>query len=178
MSREIILVNRAPVLTLWAAVVAERLGYDRRAALSLGRAVAGLNAQSKGRRLGIYKPAERLPGEPSRKAGLGEEFWVDLLGRSIPAKTTEKGIRAVVEDKPVEPGGVERYLEEKFGAGLGAVQKAMADLAASFEPQDLVAVAFALYERFRPVIPEGVRGWGAKGELDLNRIRSLEKSTR
>src|SRR5690349_24427396 len=34
-------VNRAPVLTLWATVIAWRLGYDRDAALTLGRAVAG-----------------------------------------------------------------------------------------------------------------------------------------
>ena len=33
-------VNRAPVLTLWAAVVAERLGFDRPTALTLGQAVA------------------------------------------------------------------------------------------------------------------------------------------
>ena len=32
-------VNRAPVLTLWATVVAERLGFDHDAALTLGRAV-------------------------------------------------------------------------------------------------------------------------------------------
>jgi hypothetical protein len=31
-------INRAPVLTLWAVVVAERLGFDRDEALSLGRA--------------------------------------------------------------------------------------------------------------------------------------------
>jgi hypothetical protein len=37
-------VNRAPVLTLWASVVAERLGFDHDEALTLGRAVAGLNA--------------------------------------------------------------------------------------------------------------------------------------
>jgi hypothetical protein len=30
-------INRAPVLTLWAAVVAERLGFDRDEALSRGR---------------------------------------------------------------------------------------------------------------------------------------------
>jgi hypothetical protein len=48
-------INRAPVLTLWAAVVAERLGYDHEAALTLGKAVAGLNAQSKGRRLGMFE---------------------------------------------------------------------------------------------------------------------------
>ena len=32
-------INRAPVLTLWAAVVAERLGFDRATALTLGQAV-------------------------------------------------------------------------------------------------------------------------------------------
>jgi hypothetical protein len=51
-------INRAPVLTLWAAVVAQRLGFDEYEALTLGRAVAGLNAYSKGRRLGIFKPHE------------------------------------------------------------------------------------------------------------------------
>lgn len=45
-------INRAPVLTLWAAVVAERLGFERDEALTLGKAVAGLTAQSKGQRLG------------------------------------------------------------------------------------------------------------------------------
>ena len=60
-------VNRAAVLTLWASVVAERLGFDRPESLSLGRAVAGLNAQSKGRRLGVFKPHERpfMPGSPA-----------------------------------------------------------------------------------------------------------------
>jgi hypothetical protein len=174
MSREIILVNRAPVLTLWASVVAERLGFDREAALSLGKALAGLNAQSKGRSLGIYKPAERPEGFPPKKAGLGEEFWVELLGRPIPVKKTKEGVRAVVKDKPIEPAGVERYLEEKFGAGLQAVKKAMGDLARSFKPAELAAKAYSLYERFRPEIPPGVRGWGVKGELDLNRLLSLK----
>ncbi len=41
-------INRAPVLTLWAAVVAERLGFGHHTARTLGRAVAGLNAYSKG----------------------------------------------------------------------------------------------------------------------------------
>lgn len=51
-------INRAPVMTLWAAVVAERLGFDWKEAITLDRGVAGLNAQSKGRRLGIFEPAE------------------------------------------------------------------------------------------------------------------------
>ena len=49
-------INRAPVLTLWAAVVAERLGFDRDTALTLGQAVAGLSAYAKGVSLGIIEP--------------------------------------------------------------------------------------------------------------------------
>lgn len=177
-TESVILVNRAPVLTLWAAVVAERLGFDRQAALSLGKAVAGLNAQSKGRSLGIFKPAEHPESIPRKKAALGEEFWVELLGRAIPAATTSDGVRAVVKDKPIGAEGVERYLEEKFGAALATVEKAMKALADSFKPAELAAAAFSLYERFRPEIPAGVRGWGVKGELDLKRIESLRPSRR
>jgi hypothetical protein len=173
MSGDIILVNRTPVLTLWASIVAERLGYDREAALSLGKTLAGLNAQAKGKRLGIYKPAERIEGAPPKKVRIGEEFWVMLLGRPIPAKHTDHGLRAVDEDRPIEPTGVERYLEEKFGTALEDVRKAMRALAGAFSPKGLNAVAFGLYERFRPAIPDGVRGWGAKGELRLSVIRSL-----
>jgi hypothetical protein len=167
-------INRAPVLTLWAAVVAERLGYDPDAALTLGKAVAGLNAQAKGRSLGIFGPpkgAER--GRPPKKVGLGEDFWVEVCGRRVPAKYTEDGVRAVVKDKPIEPAAVRQYLAGKFGASLGAVRGAMAELAAAFEPERLAEVAYDLYEAFRPNVSRGKRGWGQKGELDLALIRSL-----
>jgi hypothetical protein len=173
MPREIVLVNRAPVLTLWASVVAERLGYDREAALSLGKALAGLNAQTKGRRLGIYKSCEPAEGIPSRRARRGESCWVELLGRPIPAIQSSRGIRAVEGDCHVEPAGVERYLEGKFGEALESVRRTMMELALSFSPGELANRAFYLYERFRPAIPEGARGWGAKGELDLDRLREL-----
>jgi hypothetical protein len=173
MTREIVLVNRAPVLTLWASVVAERLGYEREAALSLGKALAGLNAQSKGRRLGIYKPPEKAEGVPPKKARRGESFWIELLGRPIPATQTAHGVRAVEDDRPIEPAGVERYLQGKFGEAFESVRRAMEELARAFSSKELAARAFSLYERFRPQIPDGVRGWGAKGELDLDRLREL-----
>jgi hypothetical protein len=175
MGNDVILINRAPVLTLWASVVAERLGYDHEAALSLGKTLTGLNAQAKGRRLGIYKPSEKVEGVPRKKPRIGEEVWVEILGRAIPTKHTEKGIRAVDKDKPVEPEGVERYLEQKFGPALEDVRKAMRTLAQAFGPSELNERGFGLYECFRPSIPEGVRGWGAKGELNLAAIRSLAK---
>ena len=49
-------INRAPVLTLWAFVVAERLGYKKEEALTLAKAVTGLAAQRKGQALGYLPP--------------------------------------------------------------------------------------------------------------------------
>ncbi len=167
-----ILINRAPVLTLWAAIVAERLGFDHDEALSLGKALAGLNAQSKGRRLGIFKPSPKELRKV-RERERGEEFWVDLLGRALPAVNTEDGVRAVVKSKPIDPEDVEQYLASKFGEALQAAREAMMELASAFKPDEPAERGFALYEQFRPAIPEGVRGWGAKGELDLGIIGKL-----
>jgi hypothetical protein len=49
----------------------------------------------------------------------------------------------------------------------------MEHLAKAFPPKQLELKAFDLYEKFRPEIPEGKKGWGAKGNLDLDYIRSL-----
>jgi hypothetical protein len=48
----------------------------------------------------------------------------------------------------------------------------MEALAASLPPEELNRVGFRLYERFRPDtdMPEGVQGWGAKGEMRVERI--------
>ncbi|MHC5033871.1 MAG: hypothetical protein ACYTFZ_02380 [Planctomycetota bacterium] len=173
MGENVITINRAPVLTLWASVVAERMGFGRDEALSLGKAVAGMNAQSKGRMLGIYGPAKSPHrGEP-KKTGLGEEFWVEICGRPVPAKNTEEGVRAVVKDKPVDAVKARKYLESKFGEDLSAAREAMAHLASAFQPEELEGAAYGLYEQFRPKIAPGKRGWGQKGELDLDLIRSL-----
>ncbi len=174
MAAKSVKINRAPVLTLWGAVVAQRMGYEWEESLSLGRGVAGLNAQSKGRRLGIFGPPKAAePGKPPRKAGLGEEFWVEVVGRPVPAKRTEEGVRAVVRDDPIDPAKVEKYLGSKFGDDLDEVRAAMTDLAKSYKPKELAKVAYELYEKFRPKIDPGQKGWGQKGDLDLGLIRSL-----
>jgi len=172
MTAKKILINRAPVLTLWASVVAERLGFKHDEALTLGKALADLNAQSKGQRLGIFKPTTKEL-KKIRERERGEEFRVELLGRALPAVSTDQGVRAVIESKPIEPAGVERYLESKFGDALPKTRKAMTELANALNPDELAQKGFGLYEQFRPQIPEGVQGWGAKGELDLGRIRKL-----
>jgi hypothetical protein len=170
-------VNRAPVLTLWATVVAERLGYDHDEALTLGRMVTTLDAQAKGKRLGIYKEhkerKEKRAQEMKAKLRQGEVFLVDLVGRTIPAKVTDRGVRAVSEGRPVDPESVRRYLEKKFGSELGDVRSAMEKLAGAYSPDELSDEAYSLYEKFRPLVPGGRRGWGAQGELDLDYLRSL-----
>ncbi len=93
--------------------------------------------------------------------------------RPVPAKNTEDGIRAVRGTQVISPASVERYLEDKFGENLDAVRSAMERLARSFSPQELAGRCFGLYEQFRPSIPEGVKGWGAKGELDVGVIEGL-----
>jgi hypothetical protein len=91
MTSKTISINRAPVLTLWAAVVAEQLGFDEDEGLSLGKALAGPTAQTKGRGLGIYRPHEEGAKE-AREKERGEEFWIELCGRPLPAKNTEDGL--------------------------------------------------------------------------------------
>jgi hypothetical protein len=168
-------INRAPVLTLWATIVAERLGFDHDEALTLGRAVAGLNAYSKGKRLGLFKPsAEGLSDK--RKAAPERGFEVELLQRAVPVVATPEGIRATAKGKPTNPASVEKYLASKFGDHLAATETAMAGLAKSYAADELAEIAFKLYERFRPSIPAGVEGWGAEGELDLSLIRTARRA--
>jgi hypothetical protein len=174
MDKNSIQINRAPVMALWAAVVAERLGFDRDEALTLGKVVTGLNAQAKGQRLGIFDPAEEK-SEQARQRKPGETFSIDILGRPVPAVSTPEGIRGVTKDKPVAPASVQRYLEQKFGEALEDVRKSMEELAQSYPPGELARRAYPLYEKFRPEIPEGKKGWGAAGDLDLELIRSLKK---
>jgi hypothetical protein len=167
-------INRAPVLTLWAAVVAQRLGFTEDEALSLSRAVAGLNAQAKGRRLGIFKPHEEK-AKKVREQERGKKFLVEVCGRTVPALATDEGIRAVQGRQVISPDSVRRYLEGKFGDDLGAVRQAMMKLVRAYKPRELAQAAYPLYERFRPSIPAGKKGWGAKGILDLGKIKDLSK---
>jgi hypothetical protein len=162
-------INRAPVLTLWAAVVAERLGHDRKAALTLGRAVAGLNAADKAKTLGIARDRE----EGERRRAPGRTVAVPILGREVKAVRTPNGLRAVSGGNPAEPASVQHYLEKAFGDTLSEARAAMTALAKSLPKDELAGAAYGLYEDFRPAIPKGVKGWGAKGVLSFERIRAL-----
>ncbi|MBL6081313.1 hypothetical protein JMJ56_25280 [Belnapia sp. T18] len=167
MQETAIRVNRAPVLTLWAAVVAERLGHPPATALSLASVVAGTAARAKARRLGLAE--DRAPHEgvaPAREV-------TRLLGRDIPVVAGEDGTLLAVRDgHPASAAPVEAYLARALGPRLGEVRAAMEVLADGLAPDELNRIGFRLYEAFRPEVPEDVSGWGAKGRLELSRIRA------
>jgi hypothetical protein len=175
-------INRAPVLTLWVFVVAERLGYKKEEALTLAKALTGLAAQRKGQALGIYHPSEEsktnAKAKEAKKAGEGKLFTVRFLGRELPAVRTKEGVRAASKGEPIKPESVEKYLQSKFGDALPEAREAMEELARSLPPKELSREAYALYGQFTPKVPAGAKGWGAKGEFDLAKVRELTNETR
>src|SRR5215213_9594857 len=138
MANQKIKINRAPVLTLWAAIVAERLGYGKDTALTLGKAVAGLNAQSKGRKLGIYEEkSDQDKKEEKKKEKEAKPEFIELLGRGIPAVKTSKGMRAAIQGDEIDPESVETYLKQKFKDDLKDARAAMEKLAKAHTPKQL-----------------------------------------
>ena len=158
-------VNRAPVLTLWAAIVAERLGHDEAAAITLGRAVAGASARVKARSIGLEERHDDTPAASAQPART-----VRLLGREIPVVEHAGSDHALDHGRAASPQAARAYVEKAFGARLPAVRRAMETLADSLPPDELNRTGFRLYEAFRPEVPPGTKGWGARGVLDLARI--------
>lgn len=167
-------VNRAALLTLWATIVAERLGYPSDTALTLGRFVAGSSARAKARSLRITdEPQDATDRRERAAAVIPQRQVVHLLGRDVPVVPADDGtMRANDKGQPASARGVRSCIMRAFGDRLGEVREAMEALAASLPPEELNSVGFRPYERFRPDAPAGAEGWGAKGQLRLERIRS------
>ncbi len=163
-------VNRAPVLTLWAAIVAERLGHDADAAITLGRAVAGSSARVKAHAIGLEE--KREDGGVRDTAKPAPRQTVHLLGRDVPVVERKGSQYALDHDKPASPRSAHAYVEKAFGEHLPVVRKAMEALADSLPPEELNRIGFRLYEHFRPEVPAGAAGWGKKGVLDLKQIEN------
>ncbi|BGO88802.1 hypothetical protein NBRC10512_006942 [Rhodotorula toruloides] len=160
------LVNRAPVMTAWACVVAERLGFRRQEALSIAHVFTDLNATSKGVSLGLMGP-EALKVE----VGPSQPF-VDLLGRKVPVLSTQTGEwRAISKGHVADPSKAFAYMRGAFRQQLGAVVGAMRLLAASFSPKELNEKGYHLYLDFRPESD----GWGKKADLRMSSILDLRR---
>lgn len=158
-------VNRAPVLTLWATVVAGRLGHPSDTALTLGRAVAGSATRAKARSIGRE---ERQTDTPR----LRQEHVtapVLLFGKAIRLLPNADGeLRAADGEQPSDPAAVERYLAKAFGDHLAEVRSAMETLASRYDPPELNRIGFGCTSgsglRCRPATMAGAprRSWRSR----------------
>ncbi|KAL3921590.1 MAG: hypothetical protein SGPRY_004854 [Prymnesium sp.] len=199
---DVVIVNRSPVMILWCAAVAQSaLGMDWSAALSLASAAAALFARSKGHRLGLYSEGrKRVASGPETICLLGEEVPVlttshGLRGLSVPYN----GGSEEETMSPVSPTSVQRSLSSAFGEHFGAAWHAMLQLASALPATALMdqrgKLAYDLYAecvrwnfilvvqttdsqlpvcRFRPNVPDGLKGWGHPGRLSLTQIGQIQ----
>ncbi|OAX44571.1 hypothetical protein K503DRAFT_825731 [Rhizopogon vinicolor AM-OR11-026] len=164
-------VNRAPLMTAWATIVAERLGFEREEALSIASVYTDMNAISKGVSLGLFDESRKKEIEPIKD---GTQPYVDLLGRRPLYQTRTETWRALTNASPALPSTAYSYISHAFRQTTPYVIGALRLLAESFPPPELNKKGFALYAEFRP----DVDGWGKRGEVRCEQILSLRKTDR
>ncbi|KAI6897583.1 hypothetical protein KC318_g5449 [Hortaea werneckii] len=174
--QDTITINRAPVLELWASCVTNFIypSLPWETCLSIGSAIATITAVAKGRSIGtIEKPepgeAEKRRRERQRKAENEPLEDIEVMGFHL---RLENG-QALVGEKP-KPGN-ESALSKKFGheqyeRAKGAFQDALGSWKG--RESELDGEAFKMYEEFRPTVPPGQKGWGRKGQLNLESVKS------
>ncbi|KAK4046421.1 hypothetical protein OIV83_006080 [Microbotryomycetes sp. JL201] len=154
-----VITNRAPVMTAWATIVAERLGFSRQEALSIGKQLlfshssfprsmlrplttvklfadtaqvyTDMNASSKGVSIGIFDRSKlEAGGGPSQP-------FVELMGRkasslqAVPVMSTRTGEwRAMSHGQTIDPQQAFSYIQRNFRQQMGAVMGKSAGLGA------------------------------------------------
>ena len=179
-----ILINRAAVLTLWAAAVAKTLfSMTIAEALTLASAVATNCARTKGTRLGIYNndttavasnDTNRTADHSNVKGKETVRTFV-LLNQNIQAVATPSGWRALGNNDgqtPLDPQSIYRSQCKKWGNNLAVVWHYMVG-AANSAGDDLATTAYDYYLHIRPDISPGTAGWGAHGHLRLAKLGSF-----
>lgn len=177
-SGESITINRAPVLELWGSCVTQFLypSLSWSTCLSAGGAISTITAIAKGRSIGkIEKPdpgeAEKKRQERKKKAE--KEKLKELETMSFKLSLDKDG-QAMVAGKPKKAG--EEALLKKYGGPeqYDKVRKTFDEALQSWKgkEEELDQRAFGMYEDFRPGIPPGQSGWGRKGQLNLETVKS------
>lgn len=176
---EAVVINRAPVLELWASCVTHFLhpSLPWSTCLSAGAAISTITAISKGRSIGKMEKPD--PGdaqekrqkrkERDQKAGLEE-----IETMSFKLRLDKEG-QAMVGDKPKK--AAEEALKKKYGGPdtYKTVKTAFEEALQSWKgkEEELDQRAFGMYEDFRPSIPPGQKGWGRKGQMRLQTIKEV-----
>lgn len=175
-----ICIGHAPVLTLWASIVAERLGWRHDTALTLGQAVSAATAEEnvdRPRTSALSDRGNTLPLSPPMES-TGATREVLLLGQIVRVVSTPRGARALGKNALLEPEAVERYLRAEFGSRLCAALSAMERLADTVATDALDDDALRLYQEFRPEAISAEHGRVGKGVFDLDRVHALARAKR
>ncbi|KZP32973.1 hypothetical protein FIBSPDRAFT_722131 [Athelia psychrophila] len=169
LSTKFCVVNRAPVMTAWSFIVAERLGFSREEALSIASVYTEMNAVSKGVSLAIFEPS-RNNGMEAKKGG--SQPYVELMGRNALYQAQSGSWRALANNTPAQPSAAFSYISRAFRQNTGFMIGALRALASTYSPQELNdQKGFGLYAQFRP----DVEGWGGRGEVRCDKILALRK---
>ncbi|KAJ7781158.1 hypothetical protein B0H16DRAFT_1404408 [Mycena metata] len=154
-------VNRAPLMTAWSTLVAERLGFQP-------SVYTELNAVSKGRSMGIIKAGT---GRGTEAVKGGSQPYVELMGRRPLFQTQTSQWRALSNGTVVHPSTAFSYISRALRQTCPHIVGALRLLVESFSPQEINAKAWALYCEFRPE----VNGWGDRAEVKCETILGLRK---
>lgn len=174
-----IIINRAPVLQLWSACVAHFMypELEWSTCLSAGSAVSTICAVAKGRSIGTV-PAKDESESQEKKRQDGKKKAKDLhrmefMHFKLPLKNNLALVSA--SDAKGKPGA-EEPLRKKFGDDEYERVKSVFDEALGSwrgSEDELSGKAFGFYEKFRPDVTSGQKGWGRKGELSLEKVKDV-----
>ncbi|KAJ8086717.1 hypothetical protein PM082_005540 [Marasmius tenuissimus] len=140
-----VVINRAPLMTLWATMVAERMGFKREEALTIEK---GLDATSG-----------------------GTQPYVDFIGRSPLYQTQDEEWRALLHSTPAKPSAAFGYISRSFRQTTPHVAGSLRLLADSYSPNEINGKAWSLYVKFRPDVNE----WGKRSKVECSDILNLRK---
>lgn len=171
---ETITINRAPVLELWGSCVAHSLypKLEWSTCLSVGGAISTITAISKGRSIGTMEKPDPDKAQEKREKRREEQAELDEIEVMGFHLKLQDGA-AMVGDKPKKAH--EETLKKKYGDEQYEKVKSTFEeslKAWNGKEEELSSRAFGMYEDFRPNIPSGQKGWGRKGQLRLETVRS------
>jgi hypothetical protein len=167
---EKIIINRAPVLHLWSACIAQHVHPELswQTCLSAGAAISALCAVAKGRSIRTIPSHQHLSQAAKKQKDTSQED-VQIIQFTL---TLKDGLAMVGgETKPANEDG----LKKRYGEGeYQRVKEVFEEGLVSWKGrEELNEMAFGMYEGFRPEVDAGQKGWGRKGELDLGKVRNV-----
>ena len=172
-----IVINRSPVLQLWGASVAQFMHPTEswETCLSIGAAIAALCAVAKGRSIGQIEPKDDSAEADKKRKDKKQEAKKDSRELEVMGFPMHIKNDVVVMDGKPKPLN-ETLLKKKFGGDepYNALKNIMLESLQAWEDDqdELEKKAFHMYEKFRPNVASGQRGWGRKGELNINEVKN------